>query len=675
MVSAYGGLRLPAAGCCSLITKMIKAFSAAFKLPAVRLGLGYAVGCIAAASGGDVFRIVLLCGAAVLTGALFVMHKEKLPYIGILLGALAMSGYVHLYCRPLESMSGSTVRTTMRVTSVKQLSGAYSVGRAFCFVNGYPAVINFSGTMTAKTGDVIDAEITIAQADEDIFTFSDGVVIEGGINEIHAQTHTFSLLAAAEEVRSDAANRLDSLGGEEAELCKGLLLGDTSGFSMKLEKDVTYSGLNYMTAVSGAHITLVLMILMELFGKGKRTQAVVTLIAVPVLAVLYGFSASVMRAGIMMLFSKCAPLFSRRAEVMNSLCSAFLALTIFAPCAATDPALQMSSLGVFGVAVLGRGLNNRHRFRFERFKVLAKIKQAAVISLCSMICIAPVSVSCFGGISLAEVPASVAATPFFTAAVALGLLYLLTGVPLLAVPLFAVMKGFCVLLGFFGGIPGAWLPAEHAAMVPLAFLSAGLLVAGVLSSEHGRRLLQCFALSAVLFVCLGLYSENTRSRIDFVSDGRSGAAVVIGKNEASVMISGTGAGRLSQKLFSELMRCGVTHINLVNAPQLEYAGAAALEELAELYPADKLLTPSADVTIGGRTPDDLAADSLTVNGKTLVSAKAGDTAAAGDMVMYWSYKRSAPENSAGIALYVSAWQNQLPENGVNIYDEKIRIEL
>lgn len=114
----------------------------------------------------------------------------------------------------------------------------------------------------------------------------------------------------------------------------------------------------------------------------------------------------------MMLFAKTAPMFLRRADIMNSLCSAVLALTLFSPYAATDPALQMSALGVFGAAVLGRRMNQLRRFEFERFKLLAKIKEAAVISLCAMICIAPVSVSCFGGISLVELPASVALAPF-----------------------------------------------------------------------------------------------------------------------------------------------------------------------------------------------------------------------------------------------------------------------
>lgn len=657
------------------VLNMDRQITAVMRLPAVRLGLTYAVGCIAAACGDDFLRIILLSGAAVLTAACFAMRREKLLSVGLLLGIVSMSAYMWLYCQPLRAMSGEEVRTSCRVTSVSYSSKYFSAGRALCVINGSPALIDLTGNYTAQPGDVLDVTITLSQADDDMFTFSDGVVMEGGVQEIHSQRQTFSLLGLAGNIRSAAGERFDVLDGDEAALCRGLLLGDTSGFSMKLKRDITYSGLNYMTAVSGAHITLVLMILMELFGRGKRPQAYIALVAVPLLAVLFGFSPSVMRAGIMMLISKCALLFSRRAETMNSLCAAFLALTVFAPYAAADPALQMSVLGVFGAAVLGRYLNGLKKFRFEKIRFLAKLKEAAVLSLCAMICIAPVSVSCFGGISLVEVPASVAAAPLFTAAVTVGLLFLISGIPLLALPLVWIMRGFCGLLSVFGGIPHAWLPADHPAMIPLAFLSAALLVVGVFSAEHSRVALQSFALSVVLFICVGFYSDHTRNRIDMISDGRSGAAVICTGDEASVMISGTGSG-LKKKLFNEFMRSGITSVRMVNAPQLDYAGMAALSDLAELFPIDELLAPDDEgVMIAGADASGIAADSITVNGRTIVSAKSGDDSVSGDIVMYWGYTRSVPVNSAGLPLYVSAWQNSVPYNGVNIYDKPLRIEL
>ncbi len=646
---------------------MDRKITAVSGLPAVRLGLTYCVGCLAAAFSGDTLRIILLLGAAVLTCACFAMRRQKLAAAGLLLGLLSMSAYLRLYCQPLKDMSGNELRTSCHVISVSYTAGNYTVGRAWCILDGFPAVIDLTGNYAAQPGDVLDVTITLAHADDDMFTFSDGVVLKGGVQELHGTSGGFGLSAAAAVIRSAAASRLDILGGDEAALCKGLLLGNTSDFSMKLRRDITYSGANYMTAVSGAHITLVMMILMELFGKGKRSQAVTALITVPLLAVLFGFSPSVMRAGIMLLFGKCAVLFGRRAETMNSLCAAFLSLTLFTPFAAADPALLMSVLGTFGAAVLGRYVNRMRKFRFERSAILAKLKETAVISLCAMLCTAPVSISCFGGISLAAVAACVVLTPLFTAAIPLGLLYLITGFPLMSLPLLWVIKGFRALLGLFGGIPGVWLPADNAACVPLAFLAAALLIIGAFRRDWRRAALQSAALTAALFVCVGFYGNYTRSRIDLISDGSSGAAVICTRSEATVVISGTGSG-LGKKLFNEFMYSGITRFSVIYAPELDYSGAAALAELAEIFPTDKLPEPNYD-------GESSSAGSVTVNGHTIACAKSGDVSVSADIVMYFGYTRGTPDNSAGLAAYASAWQNELPYNGVNIYDEPLRIIL
>ena len=91
------------------------------------------------------------------------------------------------YCQPLSGMSGSEIRTSCRVTSVSYYSKYFSAGRALCVLNGFPALIDLTGNYSAQPGDVLDVTITLAPADDDLFTFSDGVVLEGGVQEIHSQ--------------------------------------------------------------------------------------------------------------------------------------------------------------------------------------------------------------------------------------------------------------------------------------------------------------------------------------------------------------------------------------------------------------------------------------------------------------------------------------------------------
>ena len=94
-----------------------------------------------------------------------------------------------------------------------------------------------------------------------------------------------------------------------------------------------------MTAVSGAHITIFIAVLCELFGKRRRRlTSIVSFAAVLLMMAMFGFSASVVRSGIMLMITQSAPLFCRRTDVLNSLCAALLLMTVLTPFAA---ALQL----------------------------------------------------------------------------------------------------------------------------------------------------------------------------------------------------------------------------------------------------------------------------------------------------------------------------------------------
>ena len=151
----------------------------------------------------------------------------------------------------------------------------------------------------------IDGELLLETAEQGIFTFSDGVVLSGEVTELHSRSSDFSLLYHLGNLRSKAAERFDRIGGDEAELCKGLVLGIKDGFSYELRRDILQSGVSYMTAVSGAHITIFIAVLCELFGKRRRRlTSIVSFAAVLLMMAMFGFSASVVRSGIMLMITQ-----------------------------------------------------------------------------------------------------------------------------------------------------------------------------------------------------------------------------------------------------------------------------------------------------------------------------------------------------------------------------------
>lgn len=525
---------------------MNEKITAELDLPGVGLGAGVTVGCLLACYSEPMVRCVwLFIAAAVLAFSLFT-GKRRFLAAGLLLGLVSMTVYQTWYAGSLQALAGSGIRAQCRIISVNYSNDRWSAGRALCVLDGKPALIDITCDSMLDVGDIIDGELLLETAEQGIFTFSDGVVLSGEVTELHSRSSDFSLLYHLGNLRSKAAERFDRIGGDEAELCKGLVLGIKDGFSYELRRDILQSGVSYMTAVSGAHITIFIAVLCELFGKRRRRlTSIVSFAAVLLMMAMFGFSASVVRSGIMLMITQSAPLFCRRTDVLNSLCAALLLMTVLTPFAAADPALLMSALGVFGAAVAGPALNSIRRFGWERFAVAAKLKEAAAVSLCAMVCVLPVSASAFGGFSLAEIPASVALTPFFSAGLPLGVIYAVSGIPGLMIPLRAVMSCFRSILGFFGGMNGAWLPCENRFAVLAALLAPVLLVTFIYAADHARKALWAFLLDILLMLCLSFSDIASRQRIDFVSDGNSGAAVACSGRSAAVLISGKAPARSS----------------------------------------------------------------------------------------------------------------------------------
>lgn len=648
-------------------------------LPAVGLGIGVTTGCLCACFSDLPIKVVLMVISAVLTALCIFTGKKCLPAASLLLGLVSMTVYQTWWVGSLEALADSDIRSECRIVSVNYSDNNWSAGKALCLLDGKPTLINLTCNSEIEIGDTIDGELHLEKAEQNIFTFSDGIVLSAKVNEIHSRRSDFSLLYHLGNLRSAAAQRFDSLGGDEAELCKGLVLGIKDGFSMKLRQDILRSGVSYMTAVSGAHITIFIAVLCELFGKSSRKQtALISIAAVLLMMVMFGFSASVVRSGIMLILTQGSALFLRRTCVLNSLCTALLIMTIFTPFAAADPALLMSALGVFGAAAAGPELNRLRKFGWERLAILAKLKEAAAVSFCAMVYVLPVSLSVFGGLSLAEIPASLALTPFFSAGLPLGVLYAVSGIPTLAIPLRAVIGCFRGILGAFGEMDGAWIPCENTFAIPAAMLAPILLTVCIFIGDHARKALGAFLLDVLLILCLCSSDLSTRHRISFVSDGNSGAAVICKGRNAAVLISGYSS--CAEQLFQLMTREGITHIDMINAPQLDYSELFLLDELMEAIPADTVMVPQDCLTaakesrVAERTRLTAAEELTQINDISIACAKAGSSIRA-DIALYYGYTRSEPDISAELALYASSRQKALPDGALNIHGQIIRINL
>lgn len=655
-------------------------FAAVLKLPLIRFAPAYAAGLMAGA-----FLPLPACAALIILAAFgAALHKlfgRKLSVgsLGFAVGMLLMSVHVVFLYQPIAEFGGKAVRAECLVTEVESARGDRAVYIAELRVGGLPVTARLFGEDTAQAGDRFEAVIEFNETDESYNSIAYGIDLTGSIREMTLIDRGFSLSGAAGALRERMTSLIRrSFGGDECALALSMLFGDSSLLSAELEEAVIISGTAHFTAVSGTHFAIFFAILLELVaGKHKMARAALSVVLVPVAVIFFGASASVIRSAIMLAICNCAPLLGRKPETLNSLCFAAVAMTAGSPAIILNAGFQMSVLGVFGTAVVGERFHSELKLRLPgRLKRMGSITKPVTVSACAVVCTAPVVLHFFGGISLAGAFASALLMPFIAAAMLFTLLAGITGMPALLVPAAVVMRIICVVIKFIGGFRSLWLPMDFDGAVLLALICAALIsLAGIAPKklfEYGTGGLGAL-LIASLAICAAV--RFSRGRIELISDGSSGAAVIVSKKTAVVYISGTGSG-FTGELLEALRKNGAAEIGCIIAPDLDACGAMTVAHITDMIPTRAVCSPD--------IPEELCPESeiirataeyISVGGLTLSAAKTGDSVRTEDIVMYSGYIRSAPENGAGLAVYVSSSQRELPENGINVSRENFEIEL
>ncbi len=651
------------------------------QLTPVKTAPFFAAGILLCAGGGTA-AVVLIIAAALLTLLLLKFHRNLLPCImALLLGMLAISANVLFMCRPLEEYADTQQQITLRVAASYSSSGySYCEGRAW--IGGRRTTLGFYADREYLPGDVLDMQVSLSLLPYG-GSESREQVLAASVEEVYRHTRPkFSLRRSIHEFRSELKQEIAMyISGEAGALAQGLLFGDTSGFSAEMYHAAKISGVVHFTAVSGSHFVIITAVLLEFAGKRKLLRSVLALLCVPMAVLFFGSEPSVVRAGIMVFLCNCGPLFSRCAESINSLAVAVILMTAFTPYVMLDIGFQMSVLGVFGVSVVAPQCIVAFRRHIRSMHAIIKgCINAMIMSACAVICIAPISVAAFGGASLTGVFATLALTPVFTAALTLAVIYAVTGLSPVLIPVNLLMKAAYYIIMFFGCESRLWLAMNFPYAGAAALVAAvSLTVAAVFGDKRRSCAAAVFSASVVISVALSLASGCFQRKIEFVSNGSSGAAIVCIKDHADILICGNGAG-LETDISDQLLRNGIHSINSITAEQLGEGGVNSLATLCKLYPTKEItantLTAAA---LSERIPETNVrcepVQRFSIDGFTIACAKAGDTDVTADIVMYYSYKKSQPDYSCTLPLYISSRQEILPQNGVNIFDTHYELKL
>ncbi|MBQ8504225.1 MAG: ComEC/Rec2 family competence protein [Clostridia bacterium] len=445
------------------------------------------------------------------------------------------------------------------VARLKRISGKKAYGKIrLSFSESRDAL----DAESMKTGDKISFNATvykIGQASADVHKYysSTGIYTGGSnIKNLSVQKPLYRPVSYyVSLVRGYLIDTVShSFDNKTAGVIIAILTGDKSYTDNDTYAKFRLSGAAHIMAVSGMHLSvwvLFFSFLLDKFKKHKLIKSVLLSSVVLFVMFLSCFSASVMRAGVMVLLHLTGKLIGRKSDGINSLGFASIVLLCFNSYTAINVGFQLSFMSVASIYILafpvieyieGRLL---HKIPTEPMKKLfSAVASSLCISLSVTLFTFPITVMAFGGISLVSPFTNLLLLPSATPLMVLSGIYVaLSFVPAVSTVLKLIVKltaDYTIgVVEFSAGLSGAYLSVNSRHII-IWMIFAFLIIFSLFMLIKKRLVLSKISFSAVIIAFIfAMFNQLSTSL------GQYKITPVLSENASAYIISMNGRGVLA----------------------------------------------------------------------------------------------------------------------------------
>ena len=437
-----------------------------------------------------------------------------------------------------------------------------------------------------KAGDIISFSATLSGFEGGDFDLADYyrslginamVEITGDITVTsHRENLTTSFAYIRENLRRRAIMQSDAHTGN---LVAALLLGERNMLSGQVLRDFKYIGIMHTLALSGMHLailTLAISKLLMLIGVGKRTRDILSILFTAFYVAFTGFSASVLRAGLMLIISSLLKLLSRTSDSLTS-----LVLAVFIICAATpfsifDIGLWLSAFATLGLIVLGEYIATDKEKEPVKLKATARFLKILILSTIFAISATLIfSAFSFGGVSMVSPISTMIFSPLIELIMYTGTFMLIFGNIL---PVGDLLSPICKftewLAGALASLKGVYASTEFTlSSIMIVLLFVLLVIFMLFNIKHRARF--ATLITVWFFLTLGTafvqnYSLTLKDDIAFESSKESSYFIIKSEGEVALISSGAYSfeqynvtGSLRESYVFRIDKLCITHYSFV----------------------------------------------------------------------------------------------------------------
>ena len=614
-------------------------FSAAFFLMAVIFSLLFV-------KVEDLSQVLILTGAAgCFAGVLTLLAVQESfrsfgsLFLGLLMGCLWCAGFALFIWKPTQTYDERSGMVRLELTEYAEAHIQYGTAVGVVTeIDGAPCRLKVKVYLQDGSPDYVPGAVLVftGKLYSAERSFRSNLLQEGTFLTLSQQEpatiYPGEALTPLRRMRilsgKIAAQTVNLLPGEEGALLAALLSGNQQGFSDSFEQALTVSGTRHMTAVSGLHVAILAGILMQFFG--KRMGLLLSVPAAITYAALVGFTPSVVRATILLIFWSAAFWLKQEKDSLTAMAAALLLLTICNPFSAVSAGLLLSFSATLGLVLLSASLNEvwNRLLKPVRQKLLRKflhyVTGTVTATTAATLFTMPLNLLFFDTVPLFGLLSNVLILWAVSVMMVLGVFVLL-------VSLF--FKGAAAFLARWVLYwPLAWMVKVIETVGSMRFAatdSANLLLAGgclvmlmavLLWREKvlsGKRLLSM----TVMIVCVcTVFTTAERSIFGIAEIENAGGqpVILLRGNGLSVLNCGSRMDTAAQAVSSAKSRWNIEQLDTVLCSVESYKSQGGLAAVLDTIPVRRVLLASSDSTVS-ETVNNVNASTFTMAGTTNVS--------------------------------------------------------
>lgn len=388
-------------------------------------------------------------------------------------------------------------------------------------------------------------------------------------------------LSFIQTLKIEIVNKVNKiLSVENKGLCLGILLGDTKYITDDINQNFKDSNLSHMLAVSGAHISYIVIGITKCLKKvDKKMQNYILIIFLLFFIKLTGSTSSVMRAGIMAILSILANLLHKKSDTINNIGISCIIILCINPYNFYNLGFQLSYLGTLGI-ILFYDIVKVKLVKLKTDNVLLNyVLNTTCVSISANILIMPIMIYYYNKISFTFIVSNILVSFLFQIIIFLSistvtLSFISINLGQFISPVlnsFLRILNICVEFSAKFSVFDILVPTptiiEVILMYVIIFILRKICIAP--NSKKYKKILKIFIIFYLVIVLILYFLNNNRNsmKLFFVDVGQGDCTLIITQENKKILIDGGGSNTEydvgKQVLLPYLLDRGIMKIDFI----------------------------------------------------------------------------------------------------------------